>query len=356
MIQEPGDTHGLWPAVKPRTFWPDTNEDLVAELSRNWLNGAGVAGWASRVDHDLPAVGTGWRDEAGQVMAAKLRGNVDFATVIVAPEMYRLGSISGEFANDIKSVKEYIHKIIDANRWPYRLAGKLPSAFKTVARFLIVEKVASAINDRLHHIEQESLFGGKSTLGVGNPPFLGQDWDNDWAGREILARYLTAGPDLTIDNDPKWTDYMMANQRLREQLLGPTLTEARTALEGYRNGEGASDDFSQRFHATFENGESMVGYQYLHGTDADDFQFDGTTKVTSRPDGNYEVTLDSRYVWNDEIDPNPIYTTDIDKSNEAEKKTHGLADPYDLRIRWTAKTTVVLDQDGNVVSMKGYPS
>ncbi|WP_433261977.1 hypothetical protein ACQPZF_28265 [Actinosynnema sp. CS-041913] len=357
-IQEPSGEHGLWPAVKSRTGWPDTDEDRVAELSRAWLNGAGVVGRASRVGRDVPAVESGWRDEAGATMAARLRGNVDFATKTVAPEMYRLGGITKEFADDIRSAKDYIHRIIDANLWPYRLAGALPWPYQGMARTLIVNKVASAINDMLGHIENESKYGGGTRQGVGNPPFLGPNWDNDWAGREILSRYLLGGDDRTIVDDPRWTEYMTGNQRLREQLLGPTLTAARDALDGFRAGEGANGEFSQQFHATIENGEGMVGYEYLHGTDADagDFRFDGNTTVTARPDGNYEVTIDGDYTWHDKIDPNPRYSTDVEKSSRAETMSGGLADPYNLSVKWGAKTTVVLDQNGNVVSMKGYPS
>jgi len=82
---------------------------------------------------------------------------------------------------------------------------------------------------------------------------------------------------------------------------------------------------TERFSAEIQNGEGIVGYQYLHGTnrDAGDFGFEGTTNVHPRGDGIYEVTVDSGYTGNDRIDPNPQYSTDRWKSTLAEVATLG---------------------------------
>ncbi len=49
----------------------------------------------------------------------------------------------------------------------------------------------------------------------------------------------------------------------------------------------AQGNFTERFSAEIQNGEGIVGYQYLHGTnrDAGDFGFEGTTNVRPRGDG-----------------------------------------------------------------------
>lgn len=200
--------------------------------------------------------------------------------------------------------------------------------------------------------------GGTDRSNSGDARRGSSDFDSDWAGRAILGRYLRGGGDWTINNDPNWTRYMTANQPLREQLTGPTQTQAQTALNDYLGGKGSTGTFNQRMHAEIQNGEGIVGYQYLHGTDATtgDFQMAGNTQVKKLADGNYEVTLNTKYTWNDNIDPNPQYQTDNWKNRIAEAITLGQADPYQIHINWDAQSKVVLDPKGNVVSMSGYPA
>lgn len=186
----------------------------------------------------------------------------------------------------------------------------------------------------------------------------GSHLDNDWAGRAILGRYLSGGGDWTIRNDPSWSQYMMGNQSLRNQLTDPTQKIAQDALAAYQANGTATGSYRQTLHASIENGEGIVGYQYLHGTNANvgDFGMDGQTQVRRRADGNYEVTIQGNYTWNDVIDPNPQYATDTWKSRIAEAVTLGQADAYDIHISWQATSTVVLDPAGNVLSMSGYPA
>jgi RHS repeat-associated protein len=194
---------------------------------------------------------------------------------------------------------------------------------------------------------------GRQAGGAGNGHF-----DNDWAGRAILERYLRGGGDWAILHDPNWSRYMMANERLRRSLADRVEEQAQLALFASLTGEGGQRIFTERFHAEVENGEGIVGYQYLHGTDqeAGDFQFRGTTAVTAKSDGTYEVTVAGRYIWNDNIDPNFQYSTDRWKSRLAEIITLGQADPYSIKITWSSATTVTLDHQGNVLSIKGYPA
>jgi hypothetical protein len=112
-----------------------------------------------------------------------------------------------------------------------------------------------------------------------------------------------------------------------------------------------------QFHQELENGEGIVGYQYLHGTNEDvgDFQQRGTTRIIPQPDGTYQVVLNNRYQWNDVIDPNDQYSTDRWKSRLAEIATLGRADPYQMSIGWDEQTTVTVDAQGNVIDRKGYP-
>jgi hypothetical protein len=186
----------------------------------------------------------------------------------------------------------------------------------------------------------------------------GSHFNNDWAGRAILERYLTGGDDWYINDDPDWSRYMMDNQQLRGQLADPVQKQAQQAVNDYLAGKGSHGSFDQHFAAEIQNGEGIVGYQYLHGTNAavGGFQFKGDTNVTPLPDGNYEVKVNGGYTWHDKIDPNPIYSTDRWKSTLAEIVTLGQADAYDIHIQYHAPTTVIVDKDGNVVDMKGYPA
>ncbi|MBO1751421.1 hypothetical protein J4G33_06350 [Actinotalea sp. BY-33] len=180
---------------------------------------------------------------------------------------------------------------------------------------------------------------------------------NDWAGRAILERYLRGGGDWVIEDDADWAEYMMANDALAADMQLRTGDEAVAAVERYLSSGRRTGSFDESFSQAIENGEGIVGYQYLHGTNAEvgGFEHSGSTRVTPRSDGTFEVVIDASYRWNDVIDPNPQYTTDQRKSWVAEVLTLGQADAYDIHIGWTAPTTVVVDGSGRVISIEGYP-
>lgn len=182
--------------------------------------------------------------------------------------------------------------------------------------------------------------------------------ESDWAGRAILERYLYGGgEEWDIDNDPSWSEYMKGDGELARNIDSHVLRQAQQSLIDYQQGKGSIQGFDQRFHAEMENGEAISGRQYLHGTNNDvgDFQFGGTTQVEALPDGNYRVTMQGRYTWNDIIDPNFDYQTDQMKEQWARIISLGQAQPYTMRINWEAETQFVLDKNGNPIEIKGYP-
>lgn len=193
------------------------------------------------------------------------------------------------------------------------------------------------------------------------------DLSNDWAGQAILDRYLAGGDDWTLVNDPTWSAYMMNNDALRrgtvddgtyiEGMQPRTDRIAQEALRRYLSGGPASSPFADQFHQAIQNGEGIVGYQYLHGTDATtgDFRHSGTTTVRAQADGTYAITVEATYEWNDTIDPNPKYGSDISKNRIAEILTLGAADPYQIHIRWDQPTTIIVDGNGRIVSRTGWP-
>ncbi|MCH9732311.1 MAG: hypothetical protein K0U84_22030, partial [Actinomycetia bacterium] len=183
-------------------------------------------------------------------------------------------------------------------------------------------------------------------------------FESDWAGRAILERYLLGGgEDWHINDDPEWTRYMTAHPGLARELDGHVRAQAEQSLNEYLSGAGAQRDYSAQFRAELQNGESITGYQYLNGTNdlAGGFKIDGTTHVEDLADGNYRVTVDGGYQWNDIIDPNYQYSTDTFKNRIAELFTLGQAEDYQIHIGWHSPTELIFDQNGALISAKGYP-
>lgn len=85
-----------------------------------------------------------------------------------------------------------------------------------------------------------------------------------------------------------------------------------------------------------ENGEEIIGHQYLHGTNADvgGFNMKGTISKNDKGDTTFSVD----YTWNDKIDPNFDYASDVAKAEFARK----IADPedYTIRIEWHDETVI----------------
>lgn len=156
----------------------------------------------------------------------------------------------------------------------------------------------------------------------------GTNWlQSDSAGRYILLRYLIGrGEEFSISNQ-FWTDYMESNDLLLDQVRNIVFQQA----EGIRIGEERNIDIT--CHMEIDNGESISGYQYLHGTNASvgDFHIYGTITCLENGDIKYNLT----YVWNDIIDPNPDYGTDILKNLVAERFFRQTMGAYIIRISWS---------------------
>ncbi|MEU9073609.1 hypothetical protein [Kitasatospora sp. NPDC048538] len=180
--------------------------------------------------------------------------------------------------------------------------------------------------------------------------------DNDWAGRAILERYLAGSGDWTIVDDRSWNDYMSANTLLNSKLDEHFEDIAREAVKQYP--DGGTGGFDRTTDMEIQNGEGIVGYQYLHGTDSTvgGFGIKGDRQVVRLPDGTYEVHVKSSCTWNDIMDPNPKYQTDKDKSNIGDVISLGQAESYRFHLTWPREAVVRLDADGNVLTtVSGQP-
>jgi hypothetical protein len=189
-------------------------------------------------------------------------------------------------------------------------------------------------------------------------------FESDWAGRAILERYLSGEGDWDIRDDDRWTSYLKRSLLLRGQLRLVALDVARRLESANKDGQFA---VHETFHAGLENGEGIIGYQYLHGTNKNvgDFDISGSADVIHLYGQSYEgqntseqsgttINMRLQFVWNDMIDPNSNYTSDIIKSAIAEIITIGEAESYRISIGWHDESQIWLPETGGQVLI-GYP-
>jgi hypothetical protein len=178
----------------------------------------------------------------------------------------------------------------------------------------------------------------------------------DWAGYDILKRYLAGGEDWRINNDPRWTEYMKAAPGLEEHVRDRLTETAQTMITDVPEGQTVTIPFEDKSSAETDNGY-LTGYQLLHGTNIDvgGYQIQGTATVTNTGDG-YTVRFDASHTWNDIIDSNPKYQEDTIYNTAVELFTLGQADPYNIHVSWDAESTIQLDQNGMLVEAEGWPS
>jgi hypothetical protein len=205
------------------------------------------------------------------------------------------------------------------------------------------------------------------------PGDMGAWFQSDWAGRAILARYLAGDGDWVIENDEAWTQYMCANPSLRYKLAQhATYLIANVAALGYDEGV---IDVNEQFHVDIENGEGIVGYQYLHGTNESvgGFQIVGWGRMVPAHDSPDATESSARkrvhfyleYTWNDMIDPNPQYGTDEFKAGIGYAISMGGAASYRLSITWHGEGIVTVGENGEILevsttsdsgeALNGYP-
>jgi hypothetical protein len=185
------------------------------------------------------------------------------------------------------------------------------------------------------------------------------NFENDSFGRAIGTHYLFGnGEPMVIVNDPGWTAYMQSNEILSADLNNRAGQTATGMFTDYQNlsipeGQPYITQIDETYNMEIENGEGAIGYQYLHGTNADvgGFQREGTATMIENPDGTYTVTMDMTYTWNDIMDPNPIYSTDVEKAEDAQNIPFANPSDFEFHLTWQETTVVQLDANGNVISV-----
>ena len=149
---------------------------------------------------------------------------------------------------------------------------------------------------------------------------------NDSFGIYILWHYLFGNGEDLIINDDKWGDYMRKNQLLSEQIIA-AITPYCANLE-----YAQSTSVQITTNVEIENGEDMIGYQYLHGTNSDVGGFSISGKLKKLPNG--DVNCDLTLIWNDMIDPNFQYTSDKKKAEFAKHIPFANPTNYYIQINW----------------------
>ncbi len=149
---------------------------------------------------------------------------------------------------------------------------------------------------------------------------------NDSFGIYILWHYLFGNGEDLIINDDKWGDYMRKNQLLSEQIIA-AITPYCANLE-----YAQSTSVQITTNVEIENGEDMIGYQYLHGTNSDVGGFSISGKLKKLPNG--DVNCDLTLTWNDMIDPNFQYTSDKKKAEFAKHIPFANPTNYYIQINW----------------------
>ena len=166
---------------------------------------------------------------------------------------------------------------------------------------------------------------------------------SDSFGRKILWNWLFGKEKSINDTDGKWAEYLKKNkilkQRVQEQIL-PL---------GNDLAPGEAITVNKTFHMEIENGEDIIGYQYLHGTNATvgDFHIEGT--ITNID--NAVLVYDLTYTWNDIIDPNPDYASDMAKASLAYMIPFADPTDYIISITWHDITGIGI---GDIKAKKGW--
>ncbi len=155
---------------------------------------------------------------------------------------------------------------------------------------------------------------------------------NDKFGVSILAHWLFGGGTDYVQKDGIWGTYMKDNYLLKLRVQKIVLPLANDV----KNNSSKTIDITTSME--IENGEDIIGYQYLHGTNADvgGFQIKGTVSKNKKGDVTYDLT----YTWNDRIDPNFEYYSDQKKAEFAKSIPFANPTDYTIRITWSDKTVI----------------
>jgi hypothetical protein len=192
----------------------------------------------------------------------------------------------------------------------------------------------------------------------GLPPIvLGVLAGMDKQGETILGTWLYGGGVDHDVEDPSWTAYMMEHKSLRLQILARLMPAVKKIADLKKLGRFP---IAERFHAEFPENSGFSGYALLHGSNKDvgDFLLAGFAEVQEAVDpaeGDYDIELELRFVFNDIVDPNGKYVMDRIRSIVAHFFTVLQPRSYRLSINWSSSCLAEVRKDKGIF-FSGYPS
>jgi hypothetical protein len=192
----------------------------------------------------------------------------------------------------------------------------------------------------------------------GLPPIvLGVLAGMDKQGETILGTWLYGGGVDHDVEDPSWTAYMMEHKSLRLQILARLMPAVKKIADLKKLGRFP---IAERFHAEFPENSGFSGYALLHGSNKDvgDFLLAGFAEVQEAVDpaeGDYDIELELRFVFNDIVDPNGKYVMDRIRSIVAHFFTVLQPRNYRLSINWSSSCLAEVRKDKEIF-FSGYPS
>ena len=150
---------------------------------------------------------------------------------------------------------------------------------------------------------------------------------SDWAGRQILFWWLFGGGVTRQLMTSSWANYMKNNRLLKNKV--------RKLLKDYssRAIKNKSVRVVRSVSMEIDNGEDIIGYQYLHGTNYKVGGFSIETFIYKYSNG--DISFTSCFVWNDIIDPNFNYSSDQIKAKFGWVVSLRKAKNYIIRIYWS---------------------
>lgn len=159
--------------------------------------------------------------------------------------------------------------------------------------------------------------------------------ENDIYGIALGIRWLFGnGEDFIISSDEinPWQAYMKDNAILTGK-VGDVVIPIGNKL---KNGESIKVDMNMSM--IIDNGECAIGYQFLHGTNADAGGFQITGNISK--DNKGSCTYDLVYTRNDIIDPNLIYSSDQQKAESAKTIPFASMKDYKFSLSWHDVTVI----------------
>ena len=179
-----------------------------------------------------------------------------------------------------------------------------------------------------------SLLLASQVTGLARDPKI---WSlkHDSEGVQILWHYLYGNGSDFIKNNGTWGTYMKSDSLLKRKVQDIVLPM------GAELDVGETQNINIITSMEIENGEDIIGYQYLHGTNASAGGFTINGSVSKDAAGN--VIYNLVYTWNDIIDPNYDYGSDRAKAEFAGKIPFANPTDYKISISWDDVTVINTD-------------